>query len=181
MLIDLLLLILAVFAIIKGFSRGLIVGIFSLLAIIIGLAAAMKLSLVVAGWLGESVNVSERWLPVISFLVVFIGVILLVRLGAKALEKGVELVTLGWLNKLGGIILYLVIYITVFSVLLFYAGQLGLISEKMMEESVTYKYISPWGPKAIELIGYILPFFRDMFAELEEFFGGVSQKVSTDN
>ena len=68
MLIDLLLLILAVFAIIKGFSRGLIVGIFSLLAIIIGLAAAMKLSLVVAGWLGESVNVSERWLPVISFM-----------------------------------------------------------------------------------------------------------------
>src|SRR5688572_5269635 len=106
MIIDLFIAVLLVLAIIKGFSRGLIVGLFSLVAVIIGLAAALKLSAVVAGYIGNTVKVSENWLPVISFIVVFLIVILLVRLGAKAIEKTVELALLGWVNKLGGIILF---------------------------------------------------------------------------
>lgn len=101
MLIDLLFVILLVLAVIKGFQRGLIVGIFSFVAILVGLAAAIKLSAVVAGYIGESVRISDQWLPVISFAVVFIAVVLLVRLGANLLEKTVEIGMLGWLNRLG--------------------------------------------------------------------------------
>ena len=51
MVIDIILLILLAFAIIKGYRNGFVVAIFSFLAIVIGLAAAMKLSTWVAGWL----------------------------------------------------------------------------------------------------------------------------------
>ena len=84
MIIDIVFLILVILAVIKGFRRGLIVGLFSFIAIIVGLAAAIKLSIVVAGYIGSAVNVSDRWLPVISFLVVFIAVVLLIRLGGKS-------------------------------------------------------------------------------------------------
>ena len=176
MIIDIICVILLVLAVIRGYQRGLIVGIFALLAIIIGLAAAMKLSIVVAGYLGDTINISDRWLPVISFAVVFIGVILLVRLGANAIEKAVQAITLGWLNRLGGIVLYVIIYITAFSVILFYLEMLGLIRSETISKSATYSLIQPWGPKAIDAMGVVLPFFRDMFTELQEFFEGVADR-----
>ena len=178
MAIDLILAILVVFAIIKGYRRGLIVGLFSLVAVFIGLAAAIKLSAVVATYIGGAVNISDRWLPVVSFAVVFIVVLLLVRLGANAIEKIAETVLLGWLNKLGGIILYTIIYITIFSVLLFYAEQLKIIKSGTIQKSVTYSFVQPWGPRAINSFGRVVPVFKDMFAELEQFFDGVSKNIS---
>ena len=77
MLIDLIFAVILVLAILKGYQRGLVIGLFSLVAVIIGLAAAMKLSTVVAGYIGKAVKVSEEWLPIISFAVVFLIVLLL--------------------------------------------------------------------------------------------------------
>src|SRR5450432_2625915 len=103
MILDLLFAVIIVLAIIKGYQRGLIVGVFSLVAIIVGLAAAIKLSTVVAGYIGKAVKISDQWLPVISFAVVFLIVVLLVRLGANAVQKIAEAVMLGWVNRIGGI------------------------------------------------------------------------------
>src|SRR4030095_14862032 len=127
MMIDIIFVILLVLALIHGYRRGLIVAVFSLVSIIVGLAAAIKLSAVVAHHLGNTVKVSDKWLPVISFAIVFIVVVLLIRLGARAIQKLTEAVMLGWLNRLGGIILYAVIYITIYSVILFYAKQVRII------------------------------------------------------
>src|SRR3954467_3587340 len=106
MIIDIITLVLLVLAIFKGIRNGLVLAIFSFLAFIIGLAAAMKLSAVVAGYLGTNTSISQRWLPVLAFAIVFFIVVFLVRLGAKAIEGALKLVMLGWLNKLGGIIFY---------------------------------------------------------------------------
>jgi len=177
MLLDLIFAVVIVLAVIKGYQRGFVVGLFSLVSVIIGLAAAMKLSTVVAGYIGKSVKISEQWLPVISFAVVFLVVILLIRLGARAIEKTVELALLGWVNKIGGIILFAAIYITVFSVLLFYAEQMKLLQPDTINKSVTYSFVQPWGPKAINGFGSVIPVFKDMFSELEQFFDGVSKKI----
>lgn len=178
MLIDILFALTLLFAIWNGWQRGLIVGVFSLVAIIIGLAAAMKLSAVVAGYIGKSVNVSQEWLPFISFILVFIVVVLLIRLGAKAIEKSVQTVLLGWANTLGGIIFYVAIYTLVFSVVLFYAEQMKWLQPGTIQQSVTYKYVQPWGPKVIDGFGSVIPFFRDMFDKLENFFDGVAKDMA---
>jgi len=178
MILDLIVTVIIILAIIKGYKRGLIVGIFSLVAILIGLAAAIKLSAVVAGYIGKAVKVSERWLPVISFAVVFLVVLLLVRLGAKAIQRVVEIGMLGWINRLGGIIFYIAMYVAVFSIILFYAEQMKLIQPETKKKSVTYSYVQPLGPKAINVFGMVIPIFKNMFGQLEEFFGGVSQKIS---
>ena len=71
MLLDLIFAVIIILAILKGYQNGLVVGLFSLVAVIVGLAAAMKLSTVVAGYIGSAVKVSDQWLPIISFAVVF--------------------------------------------------------------------------------------------------------------
>ena len=178
MILDIIVAIILILAIIKGYQRGLIVGVFSLLAIIIGLAAAIKLSAVVAGYIGKAVKLSDQWLPVLSFAVVFLVVLLLVRLGAKAIQRTVEIGMMGWINRLGGIIFYIAIYIAIFSIVLFYAEQMNLLQPETKQKSVTYSYIYPLGPKTINAIGSIIPIFKNMFGQLQEFFGGVSQKIS---
>lgn len=177
MFLDIIFAVIVLLAIIKGIQRGLIVGLFSFLAIIIGLAAAIKLSAVVAVHIGKSIKISDAWLPVISFSIVFIAVILLVRVGAKLIQKTAEIAMLGWINKLGGILFYLAIYIIVYSVLLFYAEQIKLLQPNTAKESVTVSWIEPLGPKVIDGFAYVFPFFKNMFTDLENFFDGIAHKI----
>lgn len=178
MLIDVIFALLAVLAIIQGYRRGLIAAIFSFLAIIVGMAAALKLSAVAAKYIGHTVKISEKWLPIISFIVVFLIVVILVRLGAKAIQRLTETLMLGWVNRLGGVIFYIAIYTVVFSIILFYAAQIKIISTKTIDASRTYSFIRPWGPRAINGLAALIPAFKNMFTELENFFSGVSDKLS---
>jgi membrane protein required for colicin V production len=174
MIIDIIVGILVILAIIKGLRRGLIVALFSIIAFIVGIAAAMKLSVVVAGYLDDSINISAQWWPVVSFLLVFIVVVLLVRLVANIIEKAVKWSLLGWVNKLGGVLLYVLMYLISFSVLLFFAEQIRLINKSTIDSSVTYSVVRPWGPRAIDAFGSLIPWFKDMFTELEQFFDRVA-------
>lgn len=170
MIIDAVFILLMIFAVIKGFRNGFIVAVFSFLGILIGLAAAMKFSTLVADWLKDSTRISAAWLPFLSFAFIMIVVILLVRLGAKLIQSTIELVLLGWLNKLTGIALYAALYITVLSVVLFYAGKIHLFNAHTFHASVSYTFIQPWGPKAINMFGAVIPVFNGMFEELSHFF-----------
>ena len=177
MSVDIIFLILMVVAIFKGYSRGFIVALFSIIAFIAGIAAAMKLSTAVAKYLGDNVAVAKQWLPVISFLLVFIAVVLLVRLGAGIIEKTVQLAMLGWVNRIAGIILYVLLYAVLLSVLIFYAAQVKIISMETLTDSKTWPYIQPLGPWAMNGLGRFIPWFKDMFAQLQAFFDNISHKV----
>ena len=170
MFIDIITAVLLLLAIFKGLRKGFVVAIFSLFAYFIGLAAALKLSTLMAGYIGNNVEVSQRWLPFLAFFLVFLIVVLLVRLGAKAIEGMMKLMMLGWLNRIAGVLLYILIYFFIYSILLFYFTQLHLIKEETIRASATYNFIEPLGPKMINILGSIIPFFKNMFAELLSFF-----------
>ena len=177
MLIDFIFAALIILAIIKGYQKGLILAVFSIIAFIVGLAAALKLSTIVAAYLKESVNVSAKWLPFIAFAVVFFAVVLLVRLGAKLIEKTFQAVLLGWVNRIGGILLYTALYLIILSIFVFYAEKMQLLQAATIQSSVTYKFIQPWGPKLMDNIGSLMPLFKDMFTQLGDFFSSLSNKI----
>jgi len=177
-MIDIIFVLILIIAVIKGLRKGLAVALFSIIAFIIGLAAAMKLSAVVAVYLGKNVAVSNHWLPAISFLLVFIVVVVLVNLGGKMVEKTFEMAFLGWANRIGGAIFYVLLYTIIFSILLFYAEKTNFIKQEMIGNSTTYPYIKPWGPAVINTFGKIIPLFKDSFQQLESFFEGLSDKIT---
>ncbi len=170
--------ILILIAIFKGASKGFVVGLFSLVSFIIGLAAALKFSALVASWLQQKGMEATKWLPLLSFFLVFILVVFLVGLGARLIKKTFQFAMLGWLDKLLGILLYTIIYIIIFSVILFFAEKMSWLKQGVIADSHTYKYVSPWGPKVINNLGNIIPFFKDMFSQLEEFFDGLAKKAA---
>jgi membrane protein required for colicin V production len=170
MFIDITFFVLILLSVFKGYRNGFVVAIFSLLAIFIGLAAAVKLSAYVAAWLSAHTSTHAAWLPIASFIGVMIVVILLVRLGAIFINATLNMVMLGWLNKISGIVLYALLYITFFSVLLFYAEKIHWLKPEAVADSHTYRFIKPCGPYSIEILGKVLPFFKGMFAVLTHFF-----------
>ena len=178
MLIDIIFIIILIIAALKGMRNGFVIAVFSFLAIVIGLAAALKLSALVAGWLKNSTSINAAWLPFLSFALVMIAVVLLVRLGAVMLQSALKLAMMGWLNKLAGIVLYAALFITVYSVLLFYAAKIHLLKPETIAASQSYAFIQPWGPKAMDLFAALIPWFKGMFEELSHFFERLPSKVS---
>ncbi|HEY4936558.1 MAG TPA: CvpA family protein, partial [Puia sp.] len=116
-------------AILQGWRKGLILGLFSTVCGLIGLAAAVKLSAVLATHMKSDLHMTTRWLPVIAFILVFVLVIIVIRWAGRLLEKLIKLILLGWLNKLGGILLFLILYLSVYSIILFYGTETQIISK----------------------------------------------------
>ncbi|ULQ52263.1 CvpA family protein [Flavihumibacter fluvii] len=179
MLLDIITLGVLILAVIKGISKGLLVAVFSLLAFVIGIAAALKLSAVTAKWLDGSIDISSRWLPLVAFLLVFIVIVILVNKIGQLLEKTVEWAFLGWLNKAGGVLFFSILYLLVWSVLLFYLGKMNIITEQQMEQSTTYSVIAPWGPLVMKWIAQLVPVFKDVFEDIERFFEHLSNNIKT--
>ncbi len=176
MIIDIIYLLVLALAVFKGFSQGFVVAIFSFFAIFIGLAAALKLSATIAVWLGRTTNLGERLLPVLAFVIVLVGVAIITRMAAVLIEKTLQFAMLGFINKIAGILLYLILYTIVFSIGLFYAGKINLINSETISASHLYNFIQPWGPKAISVFSDVIPWFKNMFLQLEDFFDKTIQK-----
>ena len=80
MKIDVLFLLFMVLAVFRGLRQGFIIAVFSAIAIVIGLAAAIRLSAAVAVSSSTHMHLSSRWLPVITFVLIFLAVVVIVRL-----------------------------------------------------------------------------------------------------
>ena len=176
-MIDIIFAILMIIAIIKGFRRGFIVAVFSIIGFIIGLAAALKFSALVAVYLQKNIAVAGKWFPFISFALVFIVVVILVNWGGKLVEKTFEMAFLGLINRLSGALVYILLYSIIFSVFLFYAEKINLFNTESIQQSVTYSFLKPWAPAIIGGFGYFIPWFKDSFNQLESFFEGIADKI----
>ena len=175
MFIDVVYLVLMAIACFKGLRKGFIIAFFSVLGFIIGIAAALKLSAVVAVKLATHTG-ATKWLPAVSFILVFLAVAFLVSVVAKIIQKTFETVMLGWLNRLAGVVLYILLYSIIYSVFLFYAVQLHFINATTIGNSFVYPYLQPLAPKIINSISSIIPWFKNIFTELKQFFAGISSK-----
>jgi membrane protein required for colicin V production len=172
MIIDILVLVLVVVAFFKGYSKGLIMAFFNTISLIIGLALAIKFSTIVSPIIAEKTG-AGTYTPFLSFTLVFLAATLLIRLAGKAIEKTFELAQIGFANRLAGSGLYLLVYLSVISIFFYYLNQMGFLSENIKKESVAYPIISPWGPAVVDGIGFLIPWFKDMFVELGSIFDGI--------
>ena len=89
---------------ITGFKKGLILSLASFVAIIAGALAAYYGSEAIAIALASEVDWSSKKIAVAAFAIAFVGVVFIVHVLARILEKFLDLVALGFANKLSGAI-----------------------------------------------------------------------------
>lgn len=174
MAIDFFVLIIIGLAVIKGYQKGLVVAVFSLVAFLLGAAAALKFSGVAGAYLSQSFPNLGRWLPLLSFLLVFTGVIIGVRMLAKVVETTLKWTMLGWANTLGGIMFYALLYLFFTSIGLFYLNKLGLLSDTAKSASKTYDTLASLAPALMDGLGKVIPVFQNLFGSLDKLFGKIA-------
>jgi membrane protein required for colicin V production len=74
-------------------------------------------------------------------------------------------------------VLYIAMFTVVYSVFLFYAEKTKMFTPASFQASTTYPIIQPLGPKIINGFARMMPIFKDTFAQLEQFFDSVSDKI----
>ena len=167
MLLDIIFLVCVVAGFFNGYRRGLIQAIFSFIGIFFGVLLALKYSYIVSEYLYKQDITQSKFLPLISFVLVFLSVIFLLQLASKLIEKIAETMLLGVANKLIGGILGSAILIMILSTLLWYLDKLHFISPEIQATSKSYEYLISLSPAVISFVSKLLPFFSDVFEQLE--------------
>jgi membrane protein required for colicin V production len=86
----------------KGFTSGIIMEVSRILALIAGVYLAVRFAQELSEYLYVNTEISNEFLPIIAFAGIFIGVVVLVHLFAKAIENLTKAIALGWANKAAG-------------------------------------------------------------------------------
>ena len=140
--IDIIILIALGAGVIVGFMKGFIRQLASILGLIVGLLAAKALYTSLAVKLCPTVTDSMTVAQILAFVIIWIAVPLIFTLVASVLNKALEAVSLGWLNRmLGaglGALKYLLLVSLVICVIQFIDSDSQLISQTKKEQSLLY-------------------------------------------
>lgn len=176
-MLDIIGLIILIAFFVQGYRKGIIVALFSLLAFVLGLICALKLSHKLAGYLFAEGWVTSSWAQIISYVLLFAGVVWLVRLGGRAIQRSFEAVMLGLPNRLVGGLLYAFIGAFVWSACLWLANQVHALAPETIAQSKTFEWFIPVAPWVFAHVGMVLPFAKDILSDLHHFFDGVNQHL----
>ena len=147
---DIVILVVLLFGLIKGFMKGLFIEVASLVALIGGIWGAIHFSYFVGDFLEESVTWSEKQISLAAFAITFILIIVVVSMLGKFLTKLADLAALGLVNKiLGAIFGILKVGLVLSIVFVFFHrlnGTISFVDEETLEESVLYESVKSIAP-----------------------------------
>ena len=145
--LDIFLIFVFAFSAYKGYQKGLLVALFSLLAFFLGLFMAIKFTA-----------------PISAIL------ILVIHLLSKALKTILDFTPLGILDNILGAGLNIFKIAFVLSVLFWVIDSLGIdFSKEYIDNSIILAYIIPFAPVSFKVIGSFIPYFKDIFDMLDLF------------
>ncbi len=137
-----------IFALIKGVKNGLVIELASLVALVLGVFGAVKFCGFTEEWLVQYWNV--EYIGIIAFIITFAGIVVLVHIVAKLVQKLVEAVALGFVNRIFGGIFSLLKYAFIISILMSIVNSfdksMSLIPEETRESSHLYEPLSEFAP-----------------------------------
>ncbi len=147
--------IILIVAFVKGYRNGLIIELASLAALVLGVLGAIKFSGLTEHWLSE--YISGNFIGILSFIITFAIIVVGVHLLAKVIEKFVEAVALGFINRLSGAIFSITKYAFILSIVLAifasFDRTFNILPEETRNSSYLYKPLSEFAPN-------IFPYLR---------------------
>lgn len=136
----------------KGFKKGLVFELVSIVALILGVYGGLKFSDTTAEYLDSYVD--SEYLNVASFTVTFLVILLLVFAAGKVVEKIINMVALKMINKLlgafFGVLKMVLVLGVVITIIESYDSKMNFIPKETKENSILYKPL-------LDVSGKILP------------------------
>ena len=155
--IDAIIIIILGFSLIRGFINGFVKEAASLAALILGIYGAIKFSSFTAAKLYDYFDMSGKYVGIISFVITFAIIVIIIHFIGVILDKVVEAASLGFINRLVGIIFGFLKSVLIMSVVFVVLNAINarhpFLSRKTIEESRFYSPISDVAPAIFPIIG----------------------------
>ena len=144
-LIDIVLSVVLVFGVFKGFRNGFFLELASLISIMLGIYLAIRFSFITKSYLEKEVSWDAKTIQVAAFAITFIIVIIVVSSLAKAFTSMANFASLGFMNNFLGAFLGLLRTILVVSILLNLLQKVNFencfLSKETKEKSTLYPIV----------------------------------------
>lgn len=125
-----------------GFRKGLIVEVFTLLALLVGIYAGIHFSDWTSNLIKENIDIEGKYLPVVAFTVTFLAVGAMVYFAGKMIERMLKVVNLSPINKIMGLFFGVIKMVYTLSILIIlietYDERGHFIPLEVKEDSILY-------------------------------------------
>lgn len=163
-LLDIILVIPLIWGAYHGYKKGFIIELTSLLALVLGIFAAINFSFFMADLLIDNVNLALKYINIIAFILTFIVVVLVIYLIGRLIEKFIDILMLGFVNRIAGLFFGIIKWAFILSVLIYiihiFDNNQKLLTPKLKNGSALYTPIESFAP-------YIIPKLN--IEQLEEY------------
>lgn len=170
--IDIVLLIPLCYAAWVGFKKGFVIELFTLLALLVGLYAALNFSHFAERKLTNEFDLDHLYLTPVAFLVTFLAVGAGVYFLGKVIEKMLTITLLSPLNKVAGIVFSMVKMVYILSVILLlfesFDERKHWVKTDIKEKSILYHPIQDLGKNTIPGISSSTIFLQNALKEEKE-------------
>jgi len=170
-IIDILLILILGYGGYKGYQTGLLIQFITFIAFIIAVVTAFNLCQLGVIKLKQWFDLSNSLLPVLSFLLIFIGVLISIMLLGRFLTSVLHQSILGSVDQYAGAVVGILKAAFGLGCVLWLLEKSGLkIPFEYTDESFVYVWLTEYSPSVIKLLGKIIP-FEDILTKVEELIG----------
>ena len=156
---------------VKGFRKGLIIEVVTLLAFAVGIYGAMHFSDFTAEHLKEFMEINPKYLNTTAFVLTFILLVILVNIIGRMVTKLIQAMNLGFFNKLGGALFGIAKGVLLCSIMVMVLNNfqlIGIVKPEVREQSKLYPYIEETVPYVYRGFDLVKGYVNDLQNEEEE-------------
>jgi membrane protein required for colicin V production len=155
--LDAVIVVVLILSLVTGFINGLVKEVASLAALILGIWGAIRFSSFTAAKLYDYFDMTGRYVGIIAFLITFGLIVVLIHFVGILADKVVNAASLGFINRILGIVFGLLKSVLIMSVFFVVLNALdarrSFLPKKTIEESKFYNPISDIAPAIFPIIG----------------------------
>lgn len=164
---------------IKGLFKGMVLEIFTLIGLLIGYLVALRFKSDLAGWIQDWIHLPDMVINTVSFLLIFMLIIILCRFVAGRIRQLVKWTFLGWVDRGGGMLIGLFKGAIIASLLVLLISIIPLSEriEKEKQSSLLFSPVSTVAPAVFNIIKTAFPKTEDFYREVKQGLAAESQKA----
>ncbi|NMM49799.1 CvpA family protein [Marinigracilibium pacificum] len=170
-IIDIVIILLIGFGAYNGFRKGFLLEFAGLVAFILAIFLGFKLLHVSIGVLSTYFEGLGPLIPLLAFIIIFVGVIFLVNIVVKLFKSVLDKTILGNVDQLAGAIFGAFKWALGISIILWIITILDVeLPQTFIGGSMMMPMVEPIAPEIAMLLGKVIPSVNDMFYDIRDMF-----------
>ncbi|MEM1406217.1 MAG: CvpA family protein [Bacteroidota bacterium] len=158
-----------VFGAFKGYRKGFLLEAIAILSFILAIIGGFRLLHWGMSVLDEHFDINGELLPYLSFLLIFIVIVVGMNFIGRFLKKIIDMTLLGSVDNLAGALLAVLKWAFGISVILWLSNSFGMaLQGTWTSDSILYPYLLTLAPRIVDMVSNVMPFASDLFETIQD-------------